>query len=106
MLLTDSTAGSSGGSVQQMPEALAVKPYPNPTNNILHLDIQLTKQRKLQVVVIDDMGKTVYRSDSRQFSTGTTTVPVNIKNLTPGVYFYNIQDEQGTTYCHGRLSKL
>jgi|GEM_PF-5909787 len=72
---------------------LAVTAYPNPTNQVLNLQIDGGKERTYELVVFNVLGQRLPISFT-QLPTGTLQ-PLNTANWTPGVYWLQISTEQG-----------
>ncbi len=71
----------------------SVKVYPNPANDLVTLEYQLSSQSDVaNVIVINQLGQQVY---SGSLSGGEGTQSINIRSWTPGLYLYKISSENG-----------
>jgi hypothetical protein len=67
--------------------------YPNPTNNELNMNFDLTKNYGIGTVkIIDNMGRIVFEQQVQLFE-GTNTNKLNL-NLSAGLYNVMIYSEQ------------
>lgn len=65
--------------------------YPNPlTNGILNLDLNLTESIKFQVVIIDNLGREVLRSNSENGFEGYNFKTFDISKIASGLYNFEI----------------
>lgn len=64
--------------------------YPNPTSANGTISLSLTESAKVNVVVLNAVGQTVY-STSVTANAGSNKVDVNLSNLSSGLYFYQVQ---------------
>ncbi len=64
--------------------------YPNPAKE--HLNIQLEKAEKVQIVVFNPLGKIV-----KTQTNNSATIQVDLQNLTAGVYFLHLRNSKGLT---------
>lgn len=66
-----------------------LRAYPNPTADLLTLEVEVTNSGNGTLQVVDAMGKSVYAQDHR-FNAGMNQLPLDVSNLKPGVYFYTL----------------
>ena len=67
--------------------------YPNPTNNILNVDINLTRSRILKGFIASIGGQYVRDIPSSMFSKGNHSLKYNVSALKSGVYFIHLEGE-------------
>jgi hypothetical protein len=60
--------------------------YPQPTFNILNLDIESITNATFDFVIIDALGRTVIKQ-SEMINNGSNAVSMNVEGLNKGVYF-------------------
>jgi hypothetical protein len=71
----------------------AIKIYPNPTKNIVHIDAPI----KVNVSVVDMVGKLIAEEKNVQ--------SVNLENFTDGMYFFRITDENNQLISVEKITK-
>ncbi|MCC6181542.1 MAG: T9SS type A sorting domain-containing protein [Bacteroidia bacterium] len=72
----------------------SVNVYPNPAQTSATIEVQLTDNAKLDVVILNAVGQTVYTT-STQANAGLNTVALNISDLSAGIYFYQVKIGNG-----------
>ena len=70
--------------------AKSINTYPNPSNGNFILETKLTG--KLTVRLYNKLGQPVYKKEFN-FSGTSNTIPLNLRNLSPGIYFVQIIKE-------------
>jgi len=73
-----------------------LKVYPNPTNGILHLDIDAASTTISSYSLLNVQGQTILSTDVNSTTINTT---VDVSNFSTGVYFLKINTENGS-YTH------
>lgn len=73
----------------ELDQAMDLKAYPNPTSEILTLEVNSKSVRSTQVVVRDMMGR-VYLNRVWNLSRGEQSTELNLSNLASGVYQLSI----------------
>ena len=63
-----------------------VKSYPNPTNGISNLIVDLEEAGTIGITVVNILGETVYNFQSEKFSAGNYTTAVDLSNQPNGIY--------------------
>ncbi len=76
--------------------------YPNPTNGWVKLVMNPESEIKLEIVVSDVLGKIVMK-ENVNLSAGYIEHPMNLEQLTEGIYFLTLQSAQGKQVI--RISK-
>lgn len=64
--------------------------YPNPASTNGTIEIVLNENTKMEVVVLNSVGQTVYTT-SVNGNIGVNKVDVNLNNLSSGLYFYQVR---------------
>ncbi len=85
-------------STQQISKTTSIKLFPNPVQDLLHLEILETKSTKGQVEVYNNLGQLVRPANPLQIHAGTSTQSIDVHSLHSGIYWLRIQlDDQFTT---------
>lgn len=74
------------------------QPYPNPANDVVHIDIRSAQPSTLEI--FDMTGKKVAH---RAVSAREGEIAVNVRNLQPGLYFYTVRTRDGQAIQTKRL---
>ena len=69
--------------------------YPNPTNNIFNVSFVSEEIQALRVRVLNTFGEVVYEESLDQF-VGEYTKQITLGDSSKGIYFLEINDNQGT----------
>lgn len=80
--------------------------YPNPTNDIAHLQINLKESKTLNIIVTDINGRKVYKTENVLYSASQHTVDIPMHNLPAGSYIYRVNDNTNTLMVSGKIAKL
>lgn len=68
--------------------------YPNPTSgNVINLDLNLTENLNYQTVLIDNLGREVYKSSENKGFEGHNSQTIDVSDLANGMYNFVIQSE-------------
>ncbi len=78
------------------------KPFPNPTNDRINLELQLTEEQDLTFEVLDASGRLVHQEDHR-FGAGAVPFSTEVGGLEPGTYLLLVRDANGETHQAGRF---
>ncbi len=70
--------------------ASSINFYPNPASTIGTVEVVLTENAKMDVVILNSVGQTVY-STSVVGVVGANKVDINTSNLSSGLYFYQVR---------------
>ncbi len=73
-------------------EGLGYHFYPNPTNDIVYYEIESLKEEKLQIEVIDVLGRIVQKKTLNTVL-GNNTIPIELKDYTAGSYLIRVQHQ-------------
>lgn len=68
--------------------------FPNPTNELLNVELQLGNAQEVEINLLDMLGQTVYASKNN-FAVGRSTVILNTASLTRGIYLLQVKTENG-----------
>ncbi|MBK9992830.1 MAG: DUF11 domain-containing protein [Saprospiraceae bacterium] len=83
-----------------------VELYPNPANNILHLDIQTTKETNLHFEITDIAGNNVLDQELIEMvKSGRHLIDINTSNFTNGNYIISIKSQQSISHHKFVISK-
>jgi len=76
----------------------ALQVYPNPVVDVVNFDILLTQTSDITINIFDITGKTVVSREysSRSQGAHTLTWDVSGANMSTGIYFFNLQTNQGS----------
>ncbi len=72
----------------------SIKAYPNPTNNLLNVNIENLNSPIEQVVVRNSIGTVVLQTNNLNF-TAEKTVELSLGNLPEGIYFLTVTLQDG-----------
>lgn len=79
-----------------------ISTYPNPTTQLLNIDIETTDAKSISLSLLDANGKSLL-SQQYQIDKVKQTFQLNTSQLAPGVYMLNILDENKTYICKQKL---
>ena len=68
--------------------------YPNPSRDVFNINFRSDKVQDLSIRIINVLGNNVYKEDKQQFI-GEYTKQINLDNFGKGVYFLEIETEEG-----------
>ncbi len=83
-----------------------VNAYPNPFNSSANIKFSISKRYVVSLKIFDALGREVSREELGTLNAGTYNHKFNAANLTSGIYFYSINDKNGTTLHKGKLVLL
>ncbi|MFT6845337.1 MAG: FtsP/CotA-like multicopper oxidase with cupredoxin domain [Flavobacteriales bacterium] len=70
------------------------KLVPNPAKELTHIELNLTNQTLLEVVVRDIQGKKVLHFAPQLFESGSQSIPVSVESLTKGQYLVQVRSNK------------
>ena len=70
--------------------------YPNPFNPVTKISYTVRKGEQVKLIVFDILGKEVTTLVNGYKNPGTYNVTFNARDLTSGVYYYQLQTKTGT----------
>lgn len=71
--------------------------YPNPTINMLNLELTLINPAQTQIEMVDMMGRVVKEISNKELSAGLNTMQVETADLVNGIYFIRMSSTGKTT---------
>ncbi len=78
--------------------ALSTNVYPNPANDLLHVNFYSNAKNTMNVKLINLLGETM-KEENYTAGTGFNTTSIDISNYTPGVYNLILSDAGGKAIC-------
>ena len=69
--------------------------YPNPSNGIVHLVVQVFEDIEAQIYITDISGKVIYEYNGSKLHFGRNVIDMNLNHLIDGMYFINIKTAKG-----------
>ncbi|MEZ5044301.1 MAG: T9SS type A sorting domain-containing protein [Saprospiraceae bacterium] len=86
--------GNTVNATQVLSPENKIKVYPNPTSDIVNLEVALVQtSNKVQITIIDGAGRILQRNAYQNFKEGK--FDYNLSNLTNGLYFIRVQTDEG-----------
>lgn len=79
-----------------------IKLYPNPATTRTQLEIEIIKDRKLSIELVNLMGDVVLKSLEQNFQPGRHTISLKLDNIQKGIYFLSVLNEE-TVYSTRKL---
>ncbi len=70
--------------------------YPNPTDNLVTIELYSQNQDLVYLQLFDVLGRTVLVNPATEVSAGTTLLPVDISSLSPGTYILQVRTKNGS----------
>ncbi len=83
---------STIASVQQTEFKTNIQLFPNPTSQIINLAIDVKENQNIEYIITDITGKIIYEGEYN--SVGSEIHPINIENLSNGMYFITCKFEK------------
>lgn len=68
-------------------------PYPNPTNNIVSIDLQLIESSYLTIAIYNNIGQLKFQS-TNNLTNGNNKLTFDVQTLSPGIYYLTIQGQK------------
>jgi len=91
-------------------ELTPVRHYPNPFSDRVTLELNLNKDAKTRITIIDITGKIIHHIPAQHLLSGIHSINLNTQNWTPGTYFYQVFIEENNTgmtkHANGVLVKM
>ncbi len=88
--------GTAGTAINEVTAGVnQFEVYPNPATEVVNAKFSLTDASSVTVEVLDVMGRTVRTIASQNMTVGTHQIPVNVSNLSAGIYMVKITTEKG-----------
>jgi PKD repeat protein len=74
---------------------LNVNVYPNPTNNVLNVKVDLYTADVLNMNIISMSGQVVKSLDQKRMNAGSQTISIDVADLNAGMYLLRLQTQNG-----------
>lgn len=97
--------GTGNTNVENVGIVNDIQVYPVPVSNTLHFKMQLKKNCAFVIALCDATGREVYNSGTLQYTSGSSTIPVNVSHLAGGTYQYRISTIDGIMLTAGKVVK-
>jgi hypothetical protein len=69
---------------------LGMNVYPNPATDVVNIKYTLSKSSKVEIVLLDELGRMVRAAQTGQMGAGEQSTELNISDLNPGVYYVRL----------------
>lgn len=92
-------------SVEENENVSALSVYPNPSNGVSVLSIDLKEEADANVVIYNNLGEVVIANTTYSLSAGNSIINLDLSNLNNGVYFANVTINGNTTVKQVTLLK-
>ena len=79
--------------IEDVLNGASLKVFPNPVDDNMNVQIEITKNTNLNISVNSLLGKTIF-SENKDLNEGIQTMNINLENLPSGIYFLNLSDGQ------------
>lgn len=97
LTVDDLTLASLSGMVDFNHKNQTANTYPNPANNMLTIDATHLEGHMTRCILTSINGAPVLQKDMIQ-----NTIAIDVSALSPGLYFYQLQDQDGNIRCTGK----
>ncbi|HKK64098.1 MAG TPA: family 16 glycosylhydrolase [Bacteroidales bacterium] len=77
--------------VESLHQLFDLKNVPNPVHDYTIIKYNLPKNSNVQLLIYDNNGRLIQTLADEQQNSGPQQVPWDVKNLSPGIYFYTLQ---------------
>ncbi len=84
-----------GNSPEIKESAFKVKAYPNPANEMVHLEFTLPRREKVNITIHNSNGQLLKTVSNSMFDSGENIIFQDIKGLSTGVYCIKINSNSG-----------
>jgi PKD repeat protein len=89
--------------IEHVSQLCELQAYPNPTNNLINVSLQLVQPEMIHAFIYNTMNVLV-REKHQQGNAGNNIVTINVNDLVPGLY--NIKIIYGNRICYARFNKM
>ena len=86
-------------AVKEIPGLTYFSLSPNPTRDHLNLSLQANDSKDLQLRIVNSQGAIILQKPW-MISNGRNNLEIDLPNQVPGLYFLQLQDEQGAVESH------
>lgn len=83
----------------------AANVYPNPATSEANITLDLQTQQTIGIKLTDIAGRIVSTAAAKMYNSGKNNIKLDMSQLSSGVYFYNLVDENGLTLYTERILK-
>ncbi len=83
--------GTAHEDIQENISSFSV--YPNPSNHLFNIELELRTSAKIQLIITDILGKEI-KAETHSLSSGTFIHSIDLENYSSGIYLLSIQSEQ------------
>jgi hypothetical protein len=66
---------------------------PNPTNNLVTINLSFNKQEIANVIIRDQLGRVIQQLNNQHWNAGKSQQTINVAGFNPGIYFVTMQAE-------------
>jgi hypothetical protein len=80
------------------------KVWPNPFDGMGYVGFTLTDLGQMELELIDNTGRIMYKNDLGSFEKGEHAVPIQIDNLSSGTYIFLLKKD-GSIFGKGKIIK-
>ncbi len=70
--------------------------YPNPTNDVINIELELNANASLQITLVNVQGKIISQKTLALKKDKQSVIQFNLDNESKGIYFLQFQDREGT----------
>jgi hypothetical protein len=103
MLIRNSDGKVLNSNIMQVPVGISsvdagverLSVFPNPASDVAYVSFNLAESTKVNVQVLDAVGRVVYNADEKQYDKGAQRISVHTANLVNGLYTIKLQTEKG-----------
>jgi hypothetical protein len=89
-LIRNATLSSIFTGINEVSGLVDFNVYPNPTNNVAHIAMNLLESNTVRLEVVDLLGKVVYAENMGQVAAGNQLFDVDASSIGNGMYMFNI----------------
>ncbi len=86
----------SATGVSEIPTVSDFNIYPNPSNGNLTISLNSAKEQKMNIQVLDQMGKVVFAVNDRDVISGSTQTNLDLSSLSSGIYMLRLENKEGS----------
>ena len=87
----------STAKVEVLSASVSVNLYPNPANQSIQIDCEMSENTQAQIQVYDNIGQLVKNMTNIELHEGTQTLNVDVSDLPAGMYFCALQSNEWQT---------
>lgn len=84
---------SAETAVKDITDIKATNLYPNPTSDILYLDLTSEKATQVNMTIVDVMGRTVANQGIESLVAGKNSLNIDVASLVQGTYFLKLRQQ-------------